>query len=924
MHIRAQNAALIVRRLATADFVQFEVFEVLPLMTAVMEAEGKLLCSYPGPAIQIPTDMFTDEWFLSDLSSFLVQMDVDRLDSNSTSTDSNSISTDSNSTSNDSNSMSNDSKSFQKRSIDILDESVHPRYISELLVGILRGCGRPALVDRITKRIGDEVLLNTPNGQREGKPWRRSPLWLILRVTLQSSLRSSNLYKPFVLFFHAHLLHCGVRQDFPSELLYVMRAKMARRLSKLGPDDSHHVHRFVHDSARETEALLSKRWTTFQETESIPGHSTLQLKGLDFVADSNISLVGSYQYLADALLSASQGFKHGRFTPSYGSRLYNERDFSKFTKGALTEAIDKDPHIALADFELSVEIHLETWVAASTNNDKSLDVIASCIEQYLAGAKKLYDDQDNQDKSEDKSMMTLTIMDLWVALDRLAIQACPLLKQYSPEIPSDFLHCLLLHRSASLKRALHIEEYLCQRHKEVLEATSIFSNTVDDSCFALKYFRTSKNLQLLYDEISKHALEKQAAKRAELASLNKEWTLISRKALRMDHKQSKDKFGRGTHSTSCQKCELERRAKSLKIRVHEWILPPSTKHAQLVVFELSPPRAFSIWRDISYMIICDVGWAQRPELDYSVMEPSVGTGLEHSVTEPSVGTGLEHLVTEPPVGPVLNSFYPLRRWTANRRRNSSCRVTICSVNGPYFSKAGELMAMPVEESSLFVDNGLSFMLFDATHRSWVKEHPFSWSHSTKLCDPHISTSSPYYRIRQFVSSTQHTPNGIIAAQADCPDGISLPEFISFAGLRSGPRLQWLNIARELTSPYLSFSREEVHTLITHAAWQLGPLSDGIREWHAELSISSFGNVLLCELETLLEKTKANWQEEGTARTIGMSDFSDHHSCLICVSSYLQPPLGLDNRRGCFSSGMFAAAKNPSCDISMDRRSMHED
>jgi hypothetical protein len=79
MHIRAQNAALIVRRLATADVVQFEVFEVLPLIRAVMAAEGKLLCSYPGPAIQIPTDIFMDECFLWELSSFLVQMDLNHL-----------------------------------------------------------------------------------------------------------------------------------------------------------------------------------------------------------------------------------------------------------------------------------------------------------------------------------------------------------------------------------------------------------------------------------------------------------------------------------------------------------------------------------------------------------------------------------------------------------------------------------------------------------------------------------------------------------------------------------------------------------------------------------------------------------------------------------------------------------------------------
>jgi hypothetical protein len=79
MHIREQNAALIARRPALADFVQFEVFEVLPPIRTVMKTEGKLVCSYPGPAIQVPVETFMDECFLRELSSFLVQMDVDRL-----------------------------------------------------------------------------------------------------------------------------------------------------------------------------------------------------------------------------------------------------------------------------------------------------------------------------------------------------------------------------------------------------------------------------------------------------------------------------------------------------------------------------------------------------------------------------------------------------------------------------------------------------------------------------------------------------------------------------------------------------------------------------------------------------------------------------------------------------------------------------
>jgi hypothetical protein len=262
MHIRAQNAAVIVRRLALVDFVQFEVFEVLPSMSAVTKAEGKLLCSYPGPAVQVPADTFRDECFLRELSSFLVQMDVDHLIS--------------------------PTKTASKE--ESVHESVHPRYISELLVGILRGCGQPAVVDRITKRIGDEVLLYSGVELSQSKPWRRSALWLVLRVSLQSSLHRSNLYKPFLLFFHAHLLRSCALQAFPSEVLYTMRAKMARRLSKLGLDVSHPVYRFVRDAAEETEAHLSKRWTAFQNIGSASPTLELELKGLDLVADSHTPL----------------------------------------------------------------------------------------------------------------------------------------------------------------------------------------------------------------------------------------------------------------------------------------------------------------------------------------------------------------------------------------------------------------------------------------------------------------------------------------------------------------------------------------------------------------------------------------------------------------------------------------------------------
>jgi len=522
--------------------------------------------------------------------------------------------------------------------------------------------------------------------------------------------------------------------------------------------------------------------------------------------------------------SVSRDHSHGSFNPNE-SRLYPTYDFSRFSNDQLAVAIANGGHVAIADFEESVERYLESWVKASMDDKTALDVIASCIQQYYVGAKRLYGAN-----PEDNSTMILAIMDLWVALDRLAIQQCPLLEEYSPEIPSKFLHDLLLHRSSAINRALHIEEYLCRRHEGTHQLTSIFSNNVDESCFSVKFFQTSDDLKRLHGEIYKYSERDREEKRAELVSLNQESRTLLRQASRLNHNHS---YRDGHDTETCRKCQLEDEAESLTIHAHEWPLPSLRMHVQRVVFELSPPHAFSVWRDMTYMILRDIGLL-------SVQDSPGG--------RPFV---------------FLDTFSGLSRWAKRGHR-----VTIGSITKSFSDQSHYKSAqIPAEESDVLVNNGLRFKLFDR-HRSWVIES-FSKSSVTELCTPPVPNPSPYCDLHRFVSGTQHTPNDVIACQSDCPKEINLHEFIPFAGLRSGPRLQWLNIARELASPSLSFRLEEVHTLIIQAAWQLGPLSGRVREWHIDLGISSFGNTLLRELESLLERVMANWLEEVTARSIGM-------------------------------------------------------
>lgn len=94
------------------------------------------------------------------------------------------------------------------------------------------------------------------------------------------------------------------------------------------------------------------------------------------------------------------------------------------------------------------------------------------------------------------------------------------------------------------------------------------------------------------------------------------------------------------------------------------------------------------------------------------------------------------------------------------------------------------------------------------------------------------------------------------------------EFYAFGTLRSGHRLQWRNIARELTARILNFSCHETHALLTQAAWQVGPFSKAevCRESHPDLEEEDFGKSLLSALDDAVGTIEGNWQGAAAART----------------------------------------------------------
>lgn len=797
----------------------FEAFEVSPQPDAVLAAAGKLICSYPGPAAHVSLDIATNPGFIDNLALFLTELDVDPLDSNPTTTKAGSTVTEERGT-------------------------ADPRYISELLMGILLGVGVEAQVPRISKRIGDDVLWNSAF-----KPWRRSPLWLVIRVATQTSIASRDAFKSFMIFFQAQLLRRFLDCDFPSDVLSMAVKKTSRRVYKLGAT----IPPFVMDDITAVSSAIRERlqdiWTREQEAQAT-SWSPWTPDPRAITDDTAISLPHSRAYLTEVLQSTPISDTSTSFEPSETTRIQGYTDFYEFRSNKIARTNQDDGNIALADFESMVHEHLDGWVSQHLRDTDVCSVLASCLDQYTASATDLY-----RDSPEDQSIMLLTIMELWVALDKAAVAQIPLLCNYSPEIPQTVLEPLLLRRALHIERAAAVELYLRGRHAAAGSFPSAFSNSTSCSSFAIRYYEQAPHLQNLRQQIENHATEARRQKLAELNEKNQSHASLQHQARSLAHEYYNVLY-RSYHSSGCERCRLKRQAKEMRIEVHEWPLPRDHDKAKAVVFELQCPPIFSTWRDQTWRIFRDVA-------------------LRHSESKPVRQFGL-----------VDNG---LTSWSDSE--GPLGRVTMASPTKSFLQAHYRAIQLPSHDSAVCVDNGLTFQLYDQTRQEWTTDFLFLSPTFAPYCVLQLPAASPYISLQHFVKGVTHTSNEVIASQADCPDELNIHEYISYGSLRSGGSLQWLNIARELRADILSLSREEVHTLITQAAWELGPLdnSGARRSWHEELEEANFGIALAEESLSLSSRVEFNWLEGVSERTIGMASSS---SCELSPSYIL--PSSLDH------------------------------
>lgn len=385
-----------------------------------------------------------------------------------------------------------------------------------------------------------------------------------------------------------------------------------------------------------------------------------------------------------------------------------------------------------------------------------------------------------------------------------------------------------------MERLFVIEQYIVARNRDAqFTYRDLFSTDDYGKSFGVRFYNQSPAHQDAKAQIERIASRAKSDKLAEFDRKYAERQSLVREASTLDHETSAryDKCTRRLvedHSPSCRKCNLASKARLLDIEVHEWPLPSCDVKAKSAVFELKVPEAIMEWRTLTVSLLIDILSGRR------LASSTVKIYYLH-----------HYLRSQPELAHFLGS---------------TTRIQLGSTAKPFrIGHYRKPCISTISKESVCKPNGLNYCFYDSTVSLQIFSSDSGLS-IVKKCTP-VLPNGTYTLLQYAVASTTHTSNEVLARQFEAPAAISLQEYCSFAGLRSGHRLQWLNIARELVLGVLNFDREETYTLVTQAAFQAGIATQPsiYRDSHVDLSIPGFC-LSLCEvLNQRLDAVESNWQ-----------------------------------------------------------------
>ena len=802
-HIRAQNAGVLLRR--DKDMAIFELFELSPTNQAVYATKGRLIRHFPATAIGVPLETFTDESFQKVLAKTMAKMSYEAV---------------------------HEIIPKARKAEQVHDEEREtndPRIVTELLSSFLQGVGHPIAVPGVSKNTREDVIYKNSK-----LPWRRSPVWLLIRCSLhltmdRMAVSSEEIYKSFMVFLLSRLLRDATNLHSASETLRIMSTKVSRRLLKLQHPVPGTWLSKVHDSVCLASRLVCERWQSIRNYCQ-PKLELEALTTLNMDQDVYINLQGLNDFISslskrDALSKASS------FCPAPDIFTCDEDMPSVPT--SLNEQLVPS---VLAMIEMWVAEHLDEWRKGHLHDELSCLGICTLMYRYHELAKPWY-----SGRPEGISRMVLVCIELWIAADKVATNALPLLMEYEHKIPLELFQALLLAFREDMERLHRAETYLQHRQEDAQSRhrPSIFDSYGVPRSFPVEYFTLSPSHQNLMRDIELWAHTQRNLKREEFRALHAKYT-----SLMQQYEQGtcdtwqywEDGVSCYEHHPRCSRCQLQKNASNLSIEVHEWPLSNKLLEAQTTVFELDLPKHFGQWRDATVFIINDV---LRSAYQYS----------EESETP-----------------------NPLRTYSGLSRffqTDTNLRVHLLSNAKPHIRT--HRRKRPISTSSeedVCVHNGLRLRYFDNYRQCFIAGFTTTVQ-LPELCTFQLNPNSVQmsrFLIHTHENPAGETPNAVIASQSLCPDHMTLGEFKALATVRYGYRIHWMGVLTQLAMPEVDFNKPETAIFFLQLSLQAGPRKDGPmkagtveRCAHTRLSDLEFGREFLERLRSCVSRIRENWQ-----------------------------------------------------------------
>ncbi|KAJ6458143.1 hypothetical protein C8R47DRAFT_1246692, partial [Mycena vitilis] len=808
IHVISQNSGVILRREPQELFLEF--FQASSSAALVTGTKGKLVIQYPSrPRLSLPIH----EGCVQSVSALLAALACTVMP--------------------DSIPKTSKAGSSQDEFRDVADI----RYVSELLGGLARSltpaenCAQIASSTvYVTKRINDHVLWKSAV-----LPWRRSPKWLIARVALQTTLEGWKIperygYKVFVTYVLAQTLQLAQASSSVSDdTLFVMNSKIASRMYKLrslfesDQTASSFPIPFISSIISSVESRLRHRWKEVQETEArvstwvVPTAAEIE-EALEFTLPRSLALFEIVKNRGVVLNSQTTDFNP-----------------APFEDGLLVKASPAPPSAGVSSPDLWSQVFdLEQRLTSSSCDSISLSELTALITYWDQMALSF-----KSSNPEIFSRIFLAVLELWVALDKVATSQFPRLLDYPPELTIQSFEPLLLPELSQMQRLRSVETHLDSRNSRVrYPHLSVFTFHTDTDSLASRHFATDRNMQDIRRTIQTQASERKSAKIQELCTKSAMHARLLEEARQLQHTWSSytDEWGipRSYHDSSCTRCCKEREAEALTITLFEWPLPEEDAVNRIVLFELCVPETFGIWRDTTYCLARGHSADPRPERDAPDM--------------------------------ALEDYRFLKDYFVPHKRQ---RITVASTAKSFYQSHYNGHKFPCSDYHVIQKHPLKYQLWDRVDRAWLPP-TFPVIKIRDCCAPRVPAD--YDSLKWSVVSTTHTANEVIAQQFRCPAELSYHEFDGFAHLRAGKRLQWRNIMLQLISGSVELADPAVYLLFQQAAWQAESTSDDVhlghyREAHLDLSTEDFGAEVVRVLDKRLTSITGNWKEGWTAATL---------------------------------------------------------